>query len=131
MSGSDIARRRFLATTLAAGGLTFWPGTGAPARPQGVADILARLFRVRESAALLGQAYLRQHPEEADKAILERLVAAQLGDLREAEAAGKTALKRSFERAKGRDFERGAVVQLGGFMMSRTELRACALVALG
>lgn len=138
MSRSDIARRRFLAgalPALAAGGLTLWPGAAALGRSNAAAscgsEALACLFRSRESAVRLGRAYLRQHPEEADQAALERLVFARLDGLRPDTASGLAALKRSFESARRQDFDCGAVVQLGGFMLSRTELRACALVALG
>lgn len=139
MSRSDIARRRFLASVLpalAAGVLAFWPASRVLARSQtapaaGNSETLACLFRNRESALAIGRAYLSQHPEEADKAALERLVFAQLDGLRPHSAPETAALKRSFDSAKRRDFDCGAVVRLGGFMMSRTELRACALVALG
>jgi hypothetical protein len=79
--------------------------------------------RARASAARIGEAYLEDHPEEAQPALLARL-------LREAgleEAPGPTSRARARIRE---DFERGRTVQVDGWVLSRTEARLCALTAL-
>ena len=76
-----------------------------------------------ERALPVGAAYLRMHPEERNG---DALVAALLGD-----AAGVPADATPIvaERIRS-DFERGRVVDLHGWRLSRTECRLAALAAL-
>jgi hypothetical protein len=86
------------------------------------------LFRHRESAQRLGRAYLAVRPEEADAALLLR----ELGYLTEERpgATGPDDLCRALVDACAADFAEGRVVRVGGWILARTEARACALVAL-
>jgi hypothetical protein len=63
----------------------------------------------------LGQAYLQHHPDEASQSRLARLVPA--------DPVHRASLVRA-------DFAAGKVVTLGGWVLSRTECRYCALQAL-
>ena len=63
----------------------------------------------------LGRAYLRRYPDEASQRRLARLV------------PGDPVLRARQVRA---DFAAGRVVTLGGWVLSRTECRYCALHAL-
>jgi hypothetical protein len=76
-----------------------------------------------ERARPVGDAYLRMHPEERSG---DALVAGLLGD-----AAGVSGDATSIvvERIRS-DFERGRVVDLKGWRLSRTECRLAALAAL-
>ena len=76
-----------------------------------------------EGALPVGDAYLRMHPEERSG---DALVAALLGD-----AAGVPADATPIvaERIRS-DFERGRVVDMHGWRLSRTECRLAALAAL-
>lgn len=102
-------------------------------------DGLAAIFSNRRSASILGQAYLMQRPEEADAQRLEALLLSP-DNLKTLSSAGispdgigtarPAALKQAFQDLRRWDFEDGDVLQIDGCMLSVTELRLCALVAL-
>lgn len=110
------------------------------ARPKtSAAELAATVFSNRRSAAILGQAYLLQRPEEADVDRLESLLLSpvNLEVLSEAGIRGRDmvatrpqTLKRAFQDLRRRDFDEGQVLQIDGCMLSVTELRLCALAAL-
>ncbi len=111
-------------------------GHASQASPHKERDQLTGLFSNRQSAAILGQAYLQQQPEEADRQKLENLLlspgnlqvlAPEDGNL---DQVGTRNLKAAFQTLRRRDFDEGNVRQIGGCMLSVTELRLCALVAL-
>lgn len=87
--------------------------------------LLIGLFRHPASARMVGCEYLRLYPEEADPALLVRLLMLQVEIKRDT-----IALKRALQEKRRRDFGRGDVVMLKGCLMSRTELRLCALAAI-
>jgi hypothetical protein len=131
---SGLTRRRFLLRAAIAGAALV-PAVHVAWSVRGVlgdaslADRIVRLFRHRESARRLGRAYLADRPEEVDPARLLRELAhlqregggatGRPDDLRQAVAAACTA-----------DFAQGRVVRVDGWILARTEARACALVAL-
>lgn len=103
------------------------------------AGLAAAIFSNRRSAAILGQAYLLQRPDEADVARLEALLLspANLDALSQSGIVSEKMsdvrpemLKRGFQGLRRRDFEEGQVLQIDGCMLSVTELRLCALAAL-
>ena len=128
--------RRLVLSMLAAGSLV--PLLGArrllaavprawPAPP--LAARLAALFSAPESAAILGRAYLAEAPAEADP---DGLVARILPESSARELAaldGERLRALVAERQRG-DFAAGRTVALDGWILSRTELRLCALAAL-
>lgn len=91
---------------------------------------VARLFDELEPARRVGRAYLTDHPGEADERTLVRLLVATSGWDRASEAS-PTRLGELARSALTRDFERGKTVAVDGWILSRTEARLCALVALG
>lgn len=112
-----LTRRKALAVgvTVIAGwlwaGVTMrlWPASrnGAkPSRPTSTSD---------NRHLAIGQAYLQHHPDEASQNRLARLVPAD------------PVLRTSLVQA---DFAAGEVVSLGGWVLSRTECRYCAMQAL-
>ncbi len=84
---------------------------------------LAGLFGHSEAIAL-GLQYLAKHPGEADRTYLRQAV---FGN--DDPGTRARALRQMVERRE-RDFATGDVVELNGWLMGRTELRACALLAL-
>jgi hypothetical protein len=83
------------------------------------------------SARVIGFKYLQAAPDEASVGILRRLIAgavvisdAGTGRLTD------TALARSFHQRIRTDFESGNIVSVGGWVLSRTESRLCAMMAL-
>ena len=134
MTISSILNRRVLLSALLA-----LPALGSAATtaasPAGAQ--LTGLFSNRRSAAVLGQAYLQQRPEEADAGKLEALLLAPDNlEILAPQGLGhggrpdRRRLKAAFQEIRRRDFDQGAVVQIGGCMLSVTELRLCALTAL-
>jgi hypothetical protein len=118
-------RRELLwtAARLGAGGtlLLTLGGCGSEASCNEVEIRLSSLLGAR--ALPIGDAYLRMHPEERSGDVL---VAALLGD-----AAGVPADATLIvvDRIRS-DFERGRVVDLHGWRLSRSECRLAALAAL-
>ncbi len=134
MTVSPKPNRRTLLTALLA--LPALSGAETAAAAQN-SNRLTGLFSNRNSAAILGQAYLQQRPEEADAQTLEALLLspANLGVLDPQGisldgAADQRRLKMALQELRRRDFDEGAVLQIGGCMLSVTELRLCALAAL-
>jgi hypothetical protein len=128
-----FSRRTFLAG-LAAGivgaaiGLRlYWTG-GSAARD---AQRLAGLLRHADSAALLGRLYLAGAPREADPARLVTLIGAAQGPaLTPISTATDEALRAGLEERIRTDFITGNRVAVGGWLLSITEARLCALVSL-
>jgi hypothetical protein len=130
MSRVALGRRRFLVGALRFAAVVFV----APASIALVVDrallelseedALRSLVRHPAAAARLGRAYLRLHPDEATPA---RLVRHLLGELASVspEIAG-----RRIAQGIAADFDAGRVTRVQGWILSRTEARLFALVAL-
>ncbi len=86
--------------------------------------VVAELFDDYAAARAVGREYLKQHPEEQGK---ERLLA--LLSLREEEQG--PFVRRRMRAQVRRDYEESRVVLVGGWYLSRTEARLCALAASG
>ena len=85
---------------------------------------LGLVFKHRQSAIAIGRHYLSRYPDDA-------LMQAFAQDLRRA-GGGDPAAARLALRARVReDFERGDTVLLDGWILARSECRACAALALG
>jgi hypothetical protein len=130
-----ISRRAFLAAAAlaAAGGggaaYRLFSDDGFDPDLEQTAEI-ARLFDELEPARRIGRVYLSAHPDEADEPALVRLLEAMPGWDRALEAS-PARLGELARSALARDFERGLTVTVDGWILSRTEARLCALVALG
>ena len=116
----NLSRRRFVVL------LGLLPGLrAARAATPCVAEaecLLAALFTNRRSAAIVGQVYLQEHPEEADvEALFGKIGAAHLSPKE------RTPVIAGQIRA---DFAAGRVVTADGWVLARTEARLCALAAL-
>ncbi|MEZ4215418.1 MAG: hypothetical protein R3E88_02985 [Myxococcota bacterium] len=132
-----ITRRQLLGLGVAAGaasaaGLAALELAARRAGGPGLLELPAALADPTGVHALrVGRAWLRAHPAEADRAVLERL----LGDLPEAARRGGLDLRdervRAWLRARQRDdFADGGVVELDGWWLSQTEVRFCAWLAV-
>lgn len=118
---ADLTRRRFLR------------GLGATAAATSAATTLGLLLRDDPSPPALGpaslrrigEAYLRAHPEVRAEALRAELPPGV--DLKRDLQGGLTRLR---DRVR-QDYVDGAVEVLDGWRLSRTALRAAALVALG
>ena len=107
-------------------------GRALAATPEtAVANRLRDLLTHRASAARIGRAYLESEPHEADVGLLVRDLAADWpgGPAALAELPETTLARLVSDRTR-RDFAEGETVMLDGWVLSRTELRLCALTAI-
>lgn len=123
----NIDRRRFLYGA-AAGGLALSGVAGDLALTRGKrrstlrwTEQLSQGINVDD----LGREYLTRYPEEADPSTLIAKLAAALPFLAPLTEWGTSA--EPLREQMGRDFSQGQVVKMGGWLLSRTELRLCAL----
>lgn len=127
-----LLRRRFLSFVgLSIVAFTSHPVWGALAGRPAIPNLSTRLEKVLPDAAsarALGSAYLARHPEQADAAALARQVMALLAPYAPPTAAGQ-ALADALARLRASDFRRGDIVDLDGWVLSRSEVTVCALVA--
>ncbi|MGD8843456.1 MAG: hypothetical protein PVJ83_08280 [Gammaproteobacteria bacterium] len=135
-TGCGISRRAFLQSVvvgLAAGasllaGCT--PPDGGEEEPQTWAAWLLAGGDNRDAVVRFGQAYLQAYPDERDRSALSRHVdaalAAQLPGGGQAEGGSGEALATAVHD----DYATGEIVMVSGWILSRTEARAYALVAL-
>ncbi len=120
-----LGRRLFL--LLAATAAAVWGGpvrAGFRATPEPApAAGLAGAFRHPESAIAIGRRYLSRYPDDTRPVALAQ-------DLHRV-GTGDPAAARLELRARVRDdFERGDTVLLDGWVLARSECRACAALAL-
>ncbi len=126
-----IVTRRFILAA-AAFGASLSPGGGSLLVPaQWFNDAAMRLRAVAPSLASareIGRIYLAQHPEENSIPALTRLIRLSMA-LEEEDGAGfgRQPLSAKLTSRVRADFEMGFTVEVGGWILSRTEARLCAL----
>lgn len=86
------------------------PAKGGPLVPQG-----AERWALSRGVRVIGEHYLAVHPQEASRERLRALLPADPGDL---------------ARRVRRDFAADDLVSVRGWLLARTECRACALAVL-
>jgi hypothetical protein len=123
--------RRFIlaAAALGASFSSRLASASSATRHCGVAGMRLRaLLPVPASARQVGRMYLERHPEEDDNATLTRLIVSSMSEqpahVAVLEQHTLAAMVNSRVRA---DFEKGITVEVGGWILSRTEARLCAL----
>ncbi len=84
------------------------------------------LWRARR----IGRAWLRAHPEEADRIALERLLAPLPDAVRRAESLRDPKLLEWLRERQRADFAADHIVELVGWWLSQTEARLCAYLSL-
>jgi hypothetical protein len=96
-----------------------------------VAWKLANFFVDKKSAKIVGLEYLRSAPSEANAGLLIDLICSSDGE-RHAEfaQADNYMLRELLQHQLRQDFEYDRVVNVRGWLLSETEARLCALVAL-
>lgn len=131
-----VARRTVLRVLIAAGPLVFGflPRLGwTKAMPSGKQDVLAtaslNMLSDGEAARAVGRAYLAEYPSEGRQSILAGLqgLTTMAGVARG--ATRRAVLLAELQRAGRRDFAAGNIVEVDGWILSRTEARICALAA--
>ena len=106
----------------------FWPAFGPPAT---AIERLAGALAHRESAAVIGRAYVRAVPREASERVLAALVVERIpGGLGAVSAASEAHVRALLRGSIAEDFSNLEIVVLHGWVFARTEARLCALTAL-
>jgi hypothetical protein len=96
------------------------------------AERLAALLRRPDSARIIGQAFLRVSSERTTTALVSGIVASLPGGPRAiADSADEADVRELLVERIRRDFAEEVVVELDGWIVSRTEARLCGIVALG
>jgi hypothetical protein len=117
-----LSRRDLLTALLALAATRASPNRGDdPGRPAVLDDILRWLS---PDAAPVGERYLQLHSAEADLDMLAQLLLDRIPS-----AVGDD-LPRELSCAVQEDFARGDLVNLDGWLLSRTEVRLCAVIHL-
>jgi hypothetical protein len=89
-----------------------------------LADAIRQLIVHPDSAAAIGAAYLTQYDDERSSRVLTCRILAGLP------AGGQRMITQALLERIRTDFECGEVVNLKGWILSRTESRLCALYAI-
>lgn len=134
---THVSRRTFLKLTGALSALFLIPKIMVPDPLKNYAGEtllgghLKKLFKNRESAAAVGEAYLAAFPKEASAGKLIGALETENGwQPLELASTGKRKFNQLVKRSVTDDFRAGKTVLLDGWMLARTEARLCALVSL-
>lgn len=138
MSDTTIDRRKFISNLFSLGGIAVlstpqrslaWVSTQAGLNRPGLP--LTQLIRQQESARVIGRAYLEAVPAEGNALQLSDtlLESLNLNTENAAALAPEQLHQRLLERVRA-DFRDGRTIKLQGWILSRTEARLMALIAL-
>jgi hypothetical protein len=131
-------RRTFLLRTLAFIGAAVclrapstFAGTSRPGAVDGLAAKLIACVDAKRSAEIVGLEYLRTVPAEANAEQLARLICSGFAERhRELARTGTQQVKCLLTRQQQEDFAADRVIDVGGWVLSRSEARLYALVAI-
>ena len=126
---TGMSRRGLVLAGVAAAAASLAAGV-ALGQPEDLADCLASVVEDRESYRRVGLLYRRANPSATDRGALRRQLGEPCGDepafLRDLSVAQR---RRWFVERCRRDFERGNVEQVEGWLFAASELRLAALLA--
>ena len=92
---------------------------------------LAAILTHRDSANIIGVAYVQQHPQEANtRILLDRIVSSPAADELQQFDGTDQSLRQLLDRMIRDDFGADRIVKLQGWVLALTEARLCALAAL-
>lgn len=96
-----------------------------------LAEELVNFFKEKSSAKIIGQEYLRSYPRERNVTLLlQGIFSNNSGRFVDLKHNRKLKLRAYLSRQRREDFEQGRIVEVQGWILSETEARHCALVAL-
>jgi hypothetical protein len=134
---SYTTRRQFLAVAAGAGVAALvvatrpWRALVESAPPRPTAERLSGLLGNPDSARAIGREYLKLVPDEADTERLVDLIAARVpGGNAALTRASENELRQLIAAGMVGDFAGERTAELEGWVLSATEARLCALVAL-
>jgi len=96
-----------------------------------LAEKIIGFYRHKEDAAIVGIGYLKSVREEVDVRSLIDLICPRNSDrYRTLTQASSDEARDIFVAWQCEDFEHGRIVNVSGWLLSETEVRACALIAV-
>ena len=109
-----------------------WPlDFGTTGKTDALASKLANFYADKQSAKIIGLEYLRSVPSEANAGLLIDLICSFAREQRaEFAQADKQKLRELLLLRQHQDFELERVVNVRGWILSKTECRLCGLAAL-
>jgi len=100
-------------------------------KPEAAAAKLVNLFKHKESAVAIGVAFLQSRLKEASVPdLIEKLFPNQPHPARWLIGSHTSAIRETLAGQIRRDFTRERIVNVGGWVLSATECRLCALATL-
>jgi hypothetical protein len=124
-------RAVLMAWGVAAAGVAAFGAAGVIGAARRCSEFAATSEAAAQSARRIGLAYLRVHPEEASEMHLMAAVAARSALTRALNAAPDVAVVfRIMDDVVRADFAAGEIVKCDGWILAKSEARACALFAL-
>lgn len=135
MTSGNLSRRRLMQGTIAICCVMLAPRLRRDAPHDDdieheVGRRLAKVFGHPDSARRVGMEYLRKRPQDADIRVLIRHLVPDPRRLQALRACDRETLGRFLAESMRRDFQRGKIMSVDGWILSETELRVCALSAL-
>jgi hypothetical protein len=130
-----VTRRRFVGIALVTvtGGAALVAAVGVSRRAggPGLAELPVAIGEPGLwGARRIGRAWLRAHPEEADRIALERLLAPLPEALRRTGSLRDPKVLEWLRERQRADFAADRIVELDGWWLSQTEARLCAYLSL-
>jgi hypothetical protein len=102
-----------------------------PRQPEWPSACLAGIFGRPASAARIGRAYLRDHPDQASLTrLVEALAAGWPGGAAQLERLSTAQLRRRLDRTIRADFAAGRTVRVEGWVLAESEARLFGLTTL-
>jgi hypothetical protein len=117
-------RALLIAGGLLAAGVAAYGAAGVFGMARRCSEFGARSEAAAQSARRIGLAYLRVHPEEASETRLMAAIAARSA------TPDVPAIFRIMDDVVRADFAAGKIVRCDGWILARSEARACALFSL-
>ena len=102
----------------------------APDSDTSATDRYDAFFSFRQAAEEIGHHYIDDYPAEALEDALKDMIDRSLGEVGSLTSADQEQLAELVRLAIRRDFKAGRTVTIDGWMLSVTEARLCALMAL-
>lgn len=127
----EFSRRRFLSVLAGLGVIGLFNRLPWAQDSNQLPERLAQVYRHPQSAAVVGRAYLKSAPHEADAQTLTTLISVELGpDRQRLLTLDTNRLRSTLHNQVHEDFKNRRTVMVDGWILAQTEARLCALTAV-
>lgn len=123
-------RRHFIKGMLTSAVLVSMPVKALESENEMLMKKLSAAIHKRLSAIEVGQAYLDSCSQQLDSCRLLDDVVERMGGATEVSAMNSRQLRQRLGQASSRDFDQRETIKVKGWLLSATEVKLCALMAL-